>query len=288
MSTRSKLCVAATLLGLSLSLACRSAPPAARAGNALPQRTWEGLSATLWVQTAAESTLLSEATFAAAGAALERALADPAWSAVGQGAEAAALPVAVIVDVDETMLDNVAYQAELLLRGEAFGAASWGAWVSAAVAPARPGALEFARVAAARGVTIFYVTNRDPDQETATRENLLRAGFPLSEQVDAVLMENERPGWGRDKESRRAAVAADYRVVLLLGDDLNDFVTADRLTFAERRELADRVRPHFGVDWFLFANPMYGSWQRALGGNLSGLSAEEVARRRAASLRGTE
>lgn len=288
MSTRSKLCVAATLLGLSLSLACRSAPPAARAVNAPPQRTWEGLSATLWVQTAAESTLLSEATFAAAGAALERALADPAWSAVGQGAEAAALPVAVIVDVDETMLDNVAYQAELLLRGEAFGAASWGAWVSAGVAPARPGALGFARVAAARGVTIFYVTNRDPDQETATRENLLRAGFPLSEQVDAVLMENERPGWGRDKESRRAAVAADYRVVLLLGDDLNDFVTADRLTLAERRELAERVRRHFGVDWFLFANPMYGSWQRALGGNLSGLSAEEAARRRAASLRGTE
>jgi len=279
---------AAVFVALALAAGCRSAPPAAPLRTEAPPRTWEGLSATLWIQTSAEAAMLSEATFAAATSALEEALGDPYRSALDQGSEAAALPVAVIVDVDETMIDNVAYQAELLVRGEGFAAASWRAWVNAAVAPPRPGAVAFARAAVERGVTIFYVTNRDPDQEAATRENLLRAGLPLHERVDTVLMENERPGWDRSKESRRAAIAAGYRVALLLGDDLNDFVPAERLTASERRELAERVRPHFGVDWFLFANPMYGSWQRALGGNTSGLSPQEAAGRRAEHLRGTE
>jgi len=277
---------AAAIVAVGLALACSSAPPPSARVSAPPVASEDGLTATLWVQTAVEAEMLSEATFASATRALERALADPDWSALGQGTEARSLPPAVIADVDETMLDNSAYQAELVLRGREFDPASWDEWVRRAEAPALAGAVAFARTAEALGVTLFYVTNRDGDQEEATRRNLERVGFPLPGDVDTVLCEHERPDWVRDKGSRRAEVASGYRVLLLLGDDLNDFVRASRATLVERRALAESHRAHFGRDWFLLANPLYGSWRRALEGYGSGLAPEEARRRRASHLRG--
>lgn len=289
MGIASKFRHAAPLLVVALTFACsgasapRARPEAPPTAPTAPAE--DGLTATLWVQTAVEAELLSEATFRSATAALDRALADLEWSALGQGPEARSLP-AVIVDVDETVLDNSEYQAENLLRRREFDPKSWDAWVRRAAAPALPGAVAFARAVAARGVTLFYVTNRDADQEEATRQNLEQVGFPLPMEIDTVLCEHERSEWVREKESRRAVVASRYRVLLLLGDDLNDFVPAHRATLAERQALAERERAHFGRDWFLLANPLYGSWRRALEGFASGLAPEEARRLRASHLRG--
>ncbi len=273
---------------LALAWGCSAAPPARVRPQPPAAPGGDSLGATLWIQTAAEAELLSEATFAAATRAVELAVAAADWSALDQGPAARELPPAVIADVDETLLDNSPYEAARLRAGREFEPASWDAWVRRASAAARPGALAFARRAEALGVTLFYVTNRDRDQEAATRENLERAGFPLRTDLDTVLVEGERADWGRDKESRRAAVARSHRVLLLLGDDLNDFVSAARSSLEERRALAERHRERFGKDWFLFANPVYGSWRRALEGYASGLSAAEARRLRALHLRGAE
>ena len=193
------------------------------------------------------------------------ALEDPNWSALGQGSEAANLPLAVIADVDETLLDNSPFEGWMLRSGRQFNAADWTAWVDAAEALPLAGAVEFARYAAERGVTLFYVTNRDAEHEAATLENLRREGFPLRDDVDVLLLRGERPEWTSDKQGRRDLVAAGFRVVVLLGDDLNDFMTGVYDATPERRaELAATASDRFGTSWFVLPNPHYGSWKRAL------------------------
>jgi acid phosphatase len=263
------------LLPLALALAllagaCRSAqpapgtPPAGAAPGAAVQR-YESLRALLWFQSAEECRWIQRSAFSAARRALEAALEDASWSALGQGPEAAALPPAVIADIDETLLDNSAFEGGLLRSGATFTAEAWRAWVEAERATALPGALEMARFAEQRGVTIFYVSNRDAPFEAATRANLAREGFPVRDDLDTVLLRGERPEWKTDKESRRREIAASHRVLLLLGDDLNDFLPGlDAAPVAQRSAAAEAHGERWGVSWFVLPNPLYGSWERAL------------------------
>ncbi|HUP18496.1 MAG TPA: HAD family acid phosphatase [Gemmatimonadota bacterium] len=263
--------------------ACATAPARDAATPAAAEHPL--LQSVLWVQTSAEYHAAAEQAFAAAGAALERALADSTWTAeLTQTGDYAALPPAVIVDVDETMLDNSPFEARLVLSGETFDPADWAAWVEEAAAPPVPGALEFAREADRRGVTIFYVTNRDAPGEAATRRNLERAGFPLPDDPDVLLLRGERPDWTSDKTSRRAHVAADHRVLVVIGDDFNDFVLA-RLPLEERDTLVRRHTDRWGERWIVLPNPMYGSWETAAIGPGEDLSDEEELARKLERLR---
>ncbi len=124
--------------------------------------------------------------------------------------------------------------------------------------------MAFARRAAQLGVEIFYITNRDKNVEKATRRNLLRWGFPVNAKLDTVMMKGEQPDWTSDKTSRRKVVTNTHRVLLLIGDDLNDFngkVKKDPLT---RQAMFDAYRHRFGHSWHCLPNPTYGSWQRIL------------------------
>jgi acid phosphatase len=226
------------------------------------------LNAVLWVQSSAEYEAAAVGIYAVATRVLELGRADSSWTAATeQEGDYRRLPPAVILDVDETVLDNTPYQARLLEDGELYGPVSWGAWVAEAQAPAIPGALEFTRTAAGTGVTVFYVTNRDSALEDATRANLHRLGFPLAQDTDVILTRGERPEWGSDKSTRRAYVAQSFRIVLLVGDDLNDFVAADRASVAERSDLVGTYRANWGTRWIVLPNPMYGSWERSLIGD---------------------
>lgn len=280
------------LLVASFAGACASAPAPEAAPGAAPAPAAEGapglpspaamavLDATLWMQTSAEYDAMSRQIWTSAGRLLPEALADTSWTAaVEQEAGYGTLPPAVIVDVDETVLDNSPYAARLIERDASFSEATWAEWVEEAQAPPVPGALEFVRTARELGVEVFYVTNRLAGLEAATRRNLEAMGFPSGDAGDVYLLKDEREDWGSDKESRRAWVAERYRVLLLAGDDLNDFTTGARGVGVEARErLVERFHDMWGTRWIVLANPTYGSWASALLADLDSPSSDEVLR----------
>jgi acid phosphatase len=241
------------------------------------------LDATLWAQTAAEYDGVTRGAYRLAGAMMERALADSAWTAALPQAEQPPAryrdkPPAVVLDVDETVLDNSAYQARLVRRNETYDAESWNAWCREARAEAVPGALAFTKEAAARGVQVIYLTNRDSVVEAATRDNLRRLGFPVVDAPDAVLTQGERPGW-TPKRARRAWVAERYRVLLLVGDNLGDFAPSPDTSLAVRQRRANQYEAFWGTRWIALPNPQYGSWRGALFDYDYGLSREARLRR---------
>jgi acid phosphatase len=170
----------------------------------------------------------------------------------------------------------------VILEGGAFDPESWGEWVNEAQAPPVTGAREFLAFADSLGVEVFYVTNRDAPLEPATRRNLEAAGLPVDSLLDTVLTRGEREGWASDKTSRRESVAERYRIVLLVGDDFNDFVAA-RLPRADRDQLVERYADRWGERWIVLPNPTYGSWETALYGG-GELTAEDRARLRLEAL----
>jgi acid phosphatase len=226
------------------------------------------LDATLWTQSAVEYDGAARGAYRLAGVMMERARRDSTWTAALPQAEQAPAryrdkPPAVVLDVDETVLDNSAYQARLIRNDETYDAESWHAWGRERRADAVPGARAFTQRAHAQGVQVIYLTNRDAVVEAATRDNLRRLGFPVDDDPDAVLTQGERPGWG-PKRARRAWVAERYRVLLVVGDNLGDFVASADTTRAGRQEVADRYERFWGTRWIVVPNPMYGSWREAL------------------------
>jgi len=247
-----------------------------------------GERATLWARNSSEYRAVSEGIYVAAQAALAAGLADPQWSAEpSQTGDLSMLPPAVIMDIDETVLDNAAPQAEMLLAGTCFDEfpALWDAWLAKRSAPAVPGAAGFIRSARAmedpsgRAVRVFFITNREcmpragsaapcPQQDD-TAANLARLGLGSATLADDLMLKGEQPGWESEKRSRREAVAAGYRIVLNVGDDLADFLTDVRRASVADRDAARCAREAWwGRRWFLLPNPMYGSWLVALGDDL--------------------
>jgi acid phosphatase len=150
----------------------------------------------------------------------------------------------------------------------AYATATWDPWVEEARATAIPGAREFTQYAAQKGVTVFYLTNRTTNLEAATRRNLTTEQFPLSATTDTVLVRGERPEWSSSaKGERRAHVARDYRILMLVGDDLGDFVVDASGTPQERRARTELYDGWWGRRWIMLPNPTYGSWERAVVGN---------------------
>jgi acid phosphatase len=236
---------------------------------AVQPRNHEILGATLWAQTAVEHDAVCLQAFRQAYNLLDRALKDKKWTAaVEQTGEFKKLPPAIILDVDETVLDNSAMEARSILKDVEFTASIWDQWVGESAAPPLPGALEFTQYAHSRGVTVFFITNRDAKHEPATRSNLSRLGFPLEPArgpaTDTVLTRGERQEWASDKGTRRQYVAQSYRVLLLVGDDLGDFLSNIRVSVAERERAVTAHQEKWGTRWIMLPNPMYGSWESAL------------------------
>ena len=221
----------------------------------------------VWFRTSVEYRAVTTQSYRLAELMLDRALADKTWTAaLEQTGDCGSKPPAVILDVDETVLDNSESQERDVRDGAAYSEARWAVWCNERRAVPIPGALEFTRAAAAKGVAVFYVTNRDRALEQATRDNLAKYSFPLDPSRDTVLARAERPEWASsDKSPRRSVVAQDFRILLLVGDDFGDFVSGARGTLAARQALGDANAAKWGVKWIALPNPMYGSWKTAAG-----------------------
>jgi len=215
----------------------------------------ERLHSTLWVQASAEYAVITRQVFKMAKDEIDEDLASTNR----------VRPLAIIVDVDQTILDNSGQTARSIIAGSGFRSADWTEWVNEASAPGVPGALEYLQYVAAQGVAVFYVTNRSAEKEDATRRNLEQLGFPLNPETDMILTRLEQPGWTRDKASRRQWLASRFEVLQILGDELSDFLSLPPGTDAETRlHMAQSHHEKWGRQWFMLPNPIYGSWERAL------------------------
>ncbi len=232
----------------------------------------DNLNAVAWTQTAIEHDLIYREVYRQAGEKLAAALKDSKWDALPKGdrkGKLKGLKPAVIVDVDETVLDNSPYQARLIQSGGEFNEATWAQWCREKAAKALPGALEFAKLAAKRGVTVFYLSNRAQDLNEVTLENLREAGFPVAGDSAFLGLGTVVEGCeqnGSEKGCRRELVGRKYRVLMQFGDQIGDFV--DVLNTPEGRRAA--VEPYLdwvGQRWFVLPNPTYGSWEPALFNN---------------------
>ncbi len=249
-------------LVLGLLLATLSAG-AVRAQDAPP--TSDMLLATLWTQRAVEYRANALTVFALARLRLDEALADKGWTAAPaeQTGDFRNLPPAVVLDVDETLLDNSKYQVWMMRANQSFSTRTWNQFCAAQVSTAIPGAVEFTKYADSKGVKVFYVTNRGAETEKDTRENMQKLGFPMGGNVDTFLMQGEKPEWSGAKSTRRAAIAKDYRVLLNIGDNFGDFDDRYRTSEVDRVKAFEAGMPYWGRQWLMLANPTYGSFDTA-------------------------
>jgi 5'-nucleotidase (lipoprotein e(P4) family) len=226
----------------------------------------ELMNSVLWVQTSAEYVATCREIYGLAAFRLEEALADTLWTALpGWDQTYSGLPPAVILDVDETALDNSAFEAGLITHLEEYAKPIWDAWIAKEAAPPIPGAREFIEGAHDRGVDVYFVTNRDEDTKEHTVANL-RSCFGSWITDEQVLTRGERKEWRGDKTSRREYLAATHRILLLIGDDLGDFTEAGDVPPWARLRAAEAYKDLWGTKWIMLPNPMYGTWEQALYG----------------------
>lgn len=263
---------ACTALALS---ACTTAPmPANQAPTSVVMEKAaapnDNLNSVAWIQRSVEYRAISEQTFRAAADQLDQALQQQDWDALDPAERnntLAGLKPAVIMDVDETVLDNSPYQARLVRDGLEYDDDTWALWVEERKARPLPGVLEFARAASERGVTVIYLSNRAVELKQATLENLRAEGLPVAADEVFLGLGMDVPGCeqrGSDKRCRRQLVARDYRVLMQFGDQLGDFIQISPNTPAHRDQLHARHGQWFGQRWWMLPNPTYGSWEPAL------------------------
>jgi len=226
----------------------------------------QSLLATLFVQSSAEFYTNSVSIYKAAEYQLESAVEDTSFSAaIEQTKNFKGKPPAVILDVDQTVLDNIAFQARKIMD-RTFYPDGWDEWCMEEQATYIPGVENFLAKAAKLGVEVFFVTNRTANLEEATKNNLEKLGFKFAKNIDQLLMRYEKETWRSNKNTRREHIAKNYRIVMMIGDNLGDFVDDEENSSAPdiRMAAAQRYNDMWGKYWFMLANPTYGDWESAL------------------------
>lgn len=252
---------------ISITAAAQTATASARTQAQADNEYQTG--ATLWQQSSGEARALQYQAYALARLMLDRDLRSQNKSKLSR---------AVVVDVDETILDNSRFQAGLIVHHAPFRPDEWVAWCNSAKATAIPGAVEFLTYAASRGVRVFYVTNREKPEKPGTMANLKQLGFPgVSDETVVVRTDVS------SKEPRRLKISEQYRIVLLCGDNLNDFTNIfEGKTVEERNAAVDAARTKFGTQFIVLPNPLYGDWENAIYGYARLDEQQKAARRKAA------
>ncbi|WP_088060845.1 5'-nucleotidase, lipoprotein e(P4) family [Xanthomonas fragariae] len=221
----------------------------------------DNLNAVLWMQRSEEYRAVAEQTYRAAADKLDTALKQANWDALvpkERSNAATGLKPAVVLDVDETVLDNSPYQARLLRDGKEYDELSWDQWVAEKKATAIPGVVDFAKAASARGITLIYISNRAVHLKDATLTNLRSVGLPVADDsvflgLGTLVQGCEQSG--SEKNCRRQLAGQKYRVLMQFGDQLGDFVQVTANTGQARGALLQQYHDWFGERWWMLPNP---------------------------------
>ncbi|KXK41063.1 MAG: 5'-nucleotidase, lipoprotein e(P4) family [Saprospiraceae bacterium] len=169
-------------------------------------------------------------------------------------------PLAIITDVDETFLDNSPYAVTQAQRGNEFDLESWMDWTSKGSALPLAGSNEFFNYAASKGVSIFYITNRDIREKEGTLKNLINLEFPFADEEHLMLLTDTS-----NKEARRRKILENYEVIMYLGDNLGDFAEVFyKQPQAVRNQKVNELSKLFGVRFIVLPNSGYGDWETSL------------------------
>jgi 5'-nucleotidase (lipoprotein e(P4) family) len=225
---------------------CAPHAPATTAPQPMASTTASARKDIHWVRSSAEYRGIALEVYRDAGehlAALTRGMAAGSW--------------AVILDADETVLDNSLHERRLADAGKSYNEVEWAVWVRERAATAVPGAVDFTRLVHELGGRIAIVTNRADSLCGPTRENLKKIGVT----ADIVLCQtgpgDKNPRFQRVANGTAVVGIPALKVVEWIGDNIQDF---PNLTQAIRT-VADGYA-NFGVRYFLLPNPMYGSWEK--------------------------
>ncbi|MGJ8647028.1 MAG: 5'-nucleotidase, lipoprotein e(P4) family [Marinomonas colpomeniae] len=192
--------------------------------------------------------------------------------------------IAIVVDADETVIDNSAYQAWLIDKDFGFSNTTWNKWMDAGEATAMPGAKDFLNYVAQNGGEVFYITNRKVIGLEGTRQNLIELGFPNVDDAHLMLKTSTS-----DKEPRRQTVLENYDIALFMGDNLNDFSNDFKTeSFTESYAAIEKNKDLFGTQFIMLPNPAYGDWEGKLYNNHWGASATEKSQMRKSHLHAWE
>ncbi|HKP68400.1 MAG TPA: 5'-nucleotidase, lipoprotein e(P4) family [Pyrinomonadaceae bacterium] len=190
------------------------------------------------------------------------------------------LPRAIVVDIDETVLDNSMANAAGAKTNTPFNTKDWYAYGELRKSKAVPGAVDFLNYAVSKGVTIFYISNRDEVQKQATIDNLKSVGLKDVVGDNVMLRQNGQS----PKGPRRDVVTAKHRIILLVGDNLDDFSEIfERKSIAERYTGVEQNREQWGKRFIVLPNAMYGTWENAIY-EYQRLTEAQKAEKRAAAL----
>lgn len=171
-------------------------------------------------------------------------------------------PAAVVLDIDETVLDNSPFEAKLMADRQNYSDSAWMAWSAREEALALPGAAEFIAYARELGVDVFFISNRVLDERERTLKNLATAGMAVD---SAHLLLYDLSKGTSCKDERRDTVSATHEIILFIGDNLGDYTSLfDRRDSSLALRLADSLHNDFGRKFIMLPNPMYGEWENAI------------------------
>ena len=202
----------------------------------------------LWQQSAAEYRALCYQAFNLATARLDKIVTDSPTKK----------NLAIITDLDETILDNSEIAGQEIKEGK-IDPAKWIKWLQKPEIPTVPGAIDFLKYAGEKGVSVFYISNRDTSGLNITLNILLRLKLPDADLDHMLFLTNDF-----SKESRRQAVMKDHDVVMLFGDNLDDFMKIfEGKPIAERFAETDSLKEEWGKKFIVLPNATYGEWEEA-------------------------
>jgi len=258
-----RLAVSALIIALSGSAFVFGQAPVAPPRYEAEEPANRNLDASLYMQTAAEYRACCLQAYNLATFRLKEALAQQ-----NKG------KLAVVMDLDETAVDNSGFQAMQLRSGLAYDQRLWDAWEEQGFDKVGlvPGAKEFILEARKLGVAVVYISNRNEKFREQTKKALTRLG--IAAESDSLLKLSTGTS---DKTARRQEAERDYTVLLYVGDNLRDFDEALRCSKIEnetpqeleraikaRKDAVDKQAAIWGQKWIILPNPAYGEWTKPL------------------------